>query len=199
MRAKESLHPLLDARGNTANKHEEKAEVLHAFFASVVNSQTSYSQGSQTPVLEDREGEQNKVTVIHEEGVNDVLCHLDIYKAMGLDGIHPRVVRKLAKELAKSLFIIYQQSWLTGEVPDDCRIASVTPIDKKSQKEDPRNYRPLSLISVLGKIMEQFIQSVLTGHVKDSEGEQLCGEGPECPSGQQVVHEPAVCPGCQES
>ena len=28
--------------------------------------------------------------------------------------------------------------------------------------------------------------------------EQLCGEGPGCPSGQQVNHEPAVCPGCQE-
>ena len=45
-RASESLHPLLDVRGNTANKDEEKAEVLSAFFASVFNSQTGYSQGS---------------------------------------------------------------------------------------------------------------------------------------------------------
>jgi len=29
-------------------------------------------------------------------------------------------------------------------------------------------------------------------------GEQLCGEGPGCPGGRQVDHEPAVCPGCQE-
>ena len=28
--------------------------------------------------------------------------------------------------------------------------------------------------------------------------EQLCGEGPGCPGGRQVNHEPAVCPGCQE-
>jgi len=27
----------------------------------------------------------------------------------------------------------------------------------------------------------------------------LCGEGPGCPGGRQVNHEPAVCPGCQES
>ena len=38
-RAKENLHPLLDAGGNTVTKAEEKAEVLNAFFASVFNSQ----------------------------------------------------------------------------------------------------------------------------------------------------------------
>jgi len=64
------------------------------------------------------------------------------------------VPKELAEELAKPLSNIYQQSWLTQEVPDDCRIASVTPISKKGQKEDPGNYRPVSLTSVLGKIME---------------------------------------------
>ena len=66
-RAKENLHPLLGAGGNTAIKDEEQAEVLSAFFASVFNSQTSYSQGTQPPVLEDREGEQNKPSIIQEE------------------------------------------------------------------------------------------------------------------------------------
>jgi len=89
---------------------------------------------------------------------------------MGLDGIHPRVLRELVEELAKPLSIIYQQSCLTGEVPDDCRIASVTPIYKKGWKEDPGNHRPVSLTLVPGKIMERFILSALTRHVKDNQG-----------------------------
>jgi len=121
-------------------------------------------------VLADREGKWNKPPVIQDEAVNDVLCHLDTYKSVGLDGIHSRVLRKLVEELAKPLSIIYQQSRLTAEVPDDWRITSVTPIYQKGQKEDPGNYRPGSLTSVPGKIMEQFILSVLNGHEKDNQG-----------------------------
>ena len=54
---------------------------------------------------------------------------------MGPDGIHPRLMRELADELAKPLSIIYQQSWPTGEAPDDWKLANVTPIHKKGGKE----------------------------------------------------------------
>jgi len=105
-------------------------------------------------VLEDREGVRNKPPIIQEESGKDLLCHLDTYKSMGLDGIHPRVLRKWADELAKPLSIIYQQSWLTREIPDDWRIARVTPIYKKGWKEDPGNCGPVSLTLQQVKILE---------------------------------------------
>jgi len=110
--------PYLMRGGNIVNKDEEKAEVLNASFASVINSQTGYAQGRQPPVLEDREGVRNKPPIIQKEADNHLLCHLDTYKSMGPDGIHLRVLRELAEELAKPLSVVYQQSWLTGVVPD---------------------------------------------------------------------------------
>ncbi|GAB0194988.1 mitochondrial enolase superfamily member 1 [Grus japonensis] len=99
--------------------------------------------------------------------VSNLLHHLDTHKSVGPDGIHPRVPRELAEVLTKPLSIIYQQSWLTREIPVDWRLASVTPIHKKGQKEDPENYRPVSLTLVLGKVMEKIIFSAITQHVQD--------------------------------
>ena len=94
---------------------------------------------------------------IQVETVRELLLHLDCHTSVGLDGLHPRVLRELAGVIAKLLSAIYQHSWLSGEVPEDWRLADVTPIYKKGHKEDLGNYRPVSLTSVPGKVMEQMI------------------------------------------
>ncbi|RMC18003.1 hypothetical protein DUI87_04879 [Hirundo rustica rustica] len=70
-----------------------------------------------------------------------------------------------------------RMSWLIGEVPDDWRLANVTPIHKKCRKEDPGNYRPVSLTSVRGKIMKQFILSAITQTLQDGQGIRLRQHG----------------------
>ncbi|KAK4810061.1 hypothetical protein QYF61_007225 [Mycteria americana] len=157
--AKENLPPFLDVGGNVATKDEEKAE------------SDQLSPGNSAPLSRKTRTESRiNPPIIQEEAVNDLLCHLDTHKFMGPDGIHLRVLRELAEELAKPLSLIYQQSWLTGEVPDNWRLANVMPIYKKGQKEDLGNYRPVSLTSVPGKLMEQFILSALNRHVQANQG-----------------------------
>ncbi|KFP64029.1 hypothetical protein N322_11995, partial [Cariama cristata] len=124
---------------------------------------------TQPPELGDRDGEQNEAPIIQGEMVSDLLLCLDTHKSMGPDGIHPRVLRELVEVLTKPLSIIYQQSWLTGEVSVDWRLANVKPIYKKGQKEDLGNYSPVSLTSVPGKVMEQIILSAIMRHVQDNQ------------------------------
>ncbi|GAB0192783.1 hypothetical protein GRJ2_001743600 [Grus japonensis] len=122
---------------------------------------------AQPPELDDRDGEQNEAPITQGEMVSHLLHHLDTHKSMGLDGTHQRVLRELAE--AKPLSIIDQQSWLTEEVPVDWSLANVTPILKEGRKEDPGNYRPVSLTLETDTVMEQIILNAITQHVQDNQ------------------------------
>ncbi|KFV77063.1 RNA-directed DNA polymerase from mobile element jockey, partial [Struthio camelus australis] len=105
--------------------------------------------------------------VEEEDQVRDLLSKLDLHKSVGPDGMHPRVLRELADVMARPLSIILERSWRSGEVPEDWKKANVTPAFQKGKKEEPGNYRPVSLPSIPGKVMEQLLLEVLTKHLED--------------------------------
>ncbi|CAM5156812.1 unnamed protein product [Eretmochelys imbricata] len=104
---------------------------------------------------------------VEMEVVRDYLEKLDVHKSMGPHELHPRVLKELAAVIAEPLAIIFENSWRTGEVPDDWKKANVVPIFKKGKKEDPGNYRPVSLTSVPGKIMEQVLKESILKYLHE--------------------------------
>ena len=76
------------------------------------------------------------------------------------------LLKECANELYLAIYTVFSKSLQEGTVPDDWKLANVTSIYKKGPKSDPGNYRPVSLTSILCKLLEKCVRKSILEHLK---------------------------------
>ena len=94
---------------------------------------------------------------VEVEEVLKLIIGLQIKKAGGDDNIKPQLLKACRNTLKEPIIHIINLSFTKGIVPDKLKIAKVIPIYKKDDKSIPNNYRPISLLSILNKVMEKLM------------------------------------------
>ena len=153
---KDRVAQVRDSLGNLTITDQKTAEVFNDYFASVF-----IQEGNEPlPPFADRNDNNCIENISFTIGdVQSSLENLRRDKSMGPDGLHPYILSECANYLAVPLFDIMSESMRTGTVPNDWKRAEVVPIYKKGDRSLPENYRPISLTSVICKILERLIKN----------------------------------------
>ena len=158
---KENVPNLHTPEGKLTNTNEEKAQILNDFFGSVFTKEGN----SDLPDCNiDVQIPLSKIN-ISEDDIFKVLKGLNVNKSPGPDLIHPRILREFASELSYPIKRLFDKSLVHGKIPQSWKTAEVRPIHKKGARDIPDNYRPVSLTSVVCKILESFIRNALYDHL----------------------------------
>ena len=142
------------------------AEKLNVFFASVFTSD-DINCDINMDKLKENATELNSIDITSAK-VKDKLDKLKPFSAPGPDGLSPFILKELSTEIFFPLSVSFQRSLNEGLVPSDWKLANVTPIFKKGSKFEPGNYRPVSLTSILCKVMESILRDAMIEHLKDN-------------------------------
>ena len=153
---------LIDSNGNLTSE-EQTASIFADHFSSVYN--IPLERGSYKAPLVNVVNYISK-TVITEDMILQQLEFLDGSKSPGPDGIHPNLLKRFSKDFANILFYIFNKSLESGILPSDWKSANiVVPIHKKDSKLLAKNYRPISLTSIVVKILESIIKPIILNHL----------------------------------
>ena len=80
-------------------------------------------------------------------------------KSPGVDGLPPKLLNEIIEQTSTPLAKLFNLSLEEGIVPSEWKEANITPLFKKGSRNKPDNYRPVSLSSVVCKLLETVIRN----------------------------------------
>ena len=148
---------------------KKKAEHINKHFANVTKAsrKTNLDRGLKQSLKEEEKKPSDTLPSVFQ----DELTMSELEKAMrllkknkspGPDLIHNEMLMNLSPKGKEALLMLLNKTWKSGNIPKSWKIATVTPVLKKGKSADqPQSYRPISLLSCIGKVGERMINKRL--------------------------------------
>ena len=165
-KVRKSLGPLVSSSGQLVTDNLGIAQEFNQYFSSVFTVEDPTLPDISINFTGDERLEEVDITV---DEVLDKLYHLDPNKSPGPDDFLPKVMKSVAVALAPHLCQVFRASLESSYVPLDWRSANVCPIHKKGPEDQSSNFRPVSLTSVPGKVLETLIKHRVVSHLDQHE------------------------------
>lgn len=164
LKTKSGVAPLENENNELKFKEKEKADILQKQYLSVFTKEPP----GEVPPIEPCTTTTLSECEVNEKIVMEKIKELNISKACGPDEIHPRMLKELVNYLSSPISVIIKASLKEGKLPDDWKIAYISAIYKKGNRNKPENYRPISLTSIVCKIAESIIKDHITKHLLEN-------------------------------
>ena len=149
---------LYSSNGDAIIEDSDKAELLNVYFESVY-----VDDNGVLPECESRVSAGVKIdnVTFNPDTIHFIVKNLKSKTTRDPDGYPPILVKRLISSLTYPLSLIFSSFMSVSKVPQSWKDAIITPIFKKGLSSDVKNYRPISLTSVFGKLMERVIVNQL--------------------------------------
>ena len=163
---RQSVGPLKSG-DEIVDDNQKMASLFNLFFSSVFTNEDTSCMPE--PDKKYFGNEPLSDITIEENKIQSKIHNLRPSSSGGPDNLGPRLLTEICDEISYPLALIYTKSLMEGYVPIDWKQANVTPIFKKGSKSEVGNYRPVSLTSVVCKLMESLIKDAIVKHIADND------------------------------